>query len=93
MVSKLMTVREAVEYAKRNKIGGVIAYGGGWFRIRIGKNRWRQVSGDTLVYHRGKGIWSIYSKKRDAKRKSKQIKDVGIWKRQMHKFDLIGSLI
>jgi len=93
MVSKLMTVAEAAVYAKRRGIKGVISYGGGWYKIQVGKGRWRQVSGNTLVYHRGKGIWSIYSEERDKKKKSKQVKDPGVWKRQRHKFDLFGQVI
>ena len=68
MPSRLMTISEALQYAKKYKLEGIKVTGnileyvnssGNLTRVKIDKN--------TLVYYRGRGRWAIYSPERDAK--------------------------
>jgi len=70
MPSGLMSVKEALEYAKKNLIGGLILLNNGkLLKYKNSSGNWTtiKVTPNLLLYHRGKGKWAVYNPQRDAK--------------------------
>jgi len=70
MPGPLMKVRDAIKkYGKGIKVG-IKKIGKYWY-IRTETGRWRRVTLDTLVWHRGRGKWSVYTGSVDKKVRAK----------------------
>ncbi|MEO2154835.1 MAG: hypothetical protein ABGW69_03435 [Nanoarchaeota archaeon] len=69
MPSRLMTIKEAFQYAKLHKYKGLISYVNGVLTYinSNGKKAKVKVPPNTLIYYRGSGKWAIYDPKKDAK--------------------------
>jgi len=72
MPSKLMTIPEALQYARKNKLKGlrVLESGSNFYLVEyvnsVGKKTKKKIQKNTLVYYRGSGKWAVYSPERDA---------------------------
>jgi len=68
MPSRLMTIKEALEYAKAYNLKGIKVQGGYLlYTNSVGNQKKVKIKSGMLIYYRGKGRWAIYSPKRDAK--------------------------
>jgi len=68
MPSKLMTIPDALQYAKKYKLSGIKVEGNTLVYVNsVGKTKRVPIKKGMLIYYRGGGKWAIYSPERDAK--------------------------
>jgi hypothetical protein len=68
MPSKLMNIKEALEYARTHNLKGIKVKDGYLYYVNsIGKKKKVKIKPNLLIYHRGKGRWAVYSIERDLK--------------------------
>jgi len=87
-----MTVREAIQkYGKGTKVGIVKRKNG--YYIRTQSEKWKKVTLDTLVWHRGAGKWSVYTGEVDRRIRAGGIVSKKRHKKYKHTGDKMNSIV
>jgi len=92
MPGPIMTVREAIQKYGRGYSVGIIKRKNAYY-IRTQSGRWKRVTLKTKVWHRGGGVWSVYTGEVDRKIQAGKIVSEKRHKRYKHTGDKLKSIV